>query len=92
MPGLVFVCSPGRPPWVYAALNRPTDPEQHLFRAPAFNCLQRREGLPRKPPVLRGGGTDTGVLLPVLLLAYRGFTRDRSKKHADNLVKRYGRR
>ena len=34
MPGLVFVCSPGRAPWVYAALGRPTDPEQHLFRAP----------------------------------------------------------
>ena len=32
MPGLVFVCSPGRAPWVYAALSRPTDPEQQLFR------------------------------------------------------------
>ncbi len=71
MPGLVFVCSPGRPPWVYAATSRPTDPEQHLFRAPAFNVFRERAGLPRKPPVPRGGGTDTGVLLPVLLLAYR---------------------
>ena len=33
--------------------------------------LQRREGLPRKPQVPRGGGTDTGRLLPVLLLPYR---------------------
>ena len=31
MPGLVFVCSPGRAPWVYAALGRPTDPEQQLY-------------------------------------------------------------
>ena len=71
MPGLVFVCSPGRAPWVYAATERPSDPEQHLFRAPAFNRLRRRAGLPRKPPVPRGGGPDTGRLLPVLLLPYR---------------------
>ena len=38
---------------------------------PGLQRLQRRAGLPRKPPVPRGGGTDTGVLLPVLLLAYR---------------------
>ena len=71
MPGLVFVCSPGRAPWVYAALRRPTDPEEQLFRAPGLQRLRGREGLPRKPPLPRGGGADTGVLLPVLLLAYR---------------------
>ena len=73
MPGLVFVCSPGRAPWVYAALSRPTDPEQQLFRVPAFNVFRGRAGLPRKPPVPRGRGADTGVLLPVLLLPYRRF-------------------
>ena len=60
MPGLVFVCSLGRAPWVYAAMGRPTDPEQQLYRAPAFNVFRRRAGLPRKPPVPRGGGPDTG--------------------------------
>ena len=40
MPGLVFVCSPGRAPWVYAAAERPADLEQHLFRAPAFNVFR----------------------------------------------------
>ena len=35
MPGLVFVCSPGRAPWVYAAPKQAgSDPEQQLFRAP----------------------------------------------------------
>ena len=32
MPGLVFVCSPGRAPWVYAAKSRPTGAEQQLYR------------------------------------------------------------
>ena len=44
MPGLVFVCSPGRPPWVYAAPGRPTDPEQHLFLGPGLQCLQETGG------------------------------------------------
>ncbi len=38
---------------------------------PRLQRLQGREGLPRKPPVPRGGGTDTGVLL----LDYRGHPR-----------------
>ena len=71
MPGLVFVCSPGRAPWVYAAKTRPTDPEQQLYRAPAFNVFSDGRVCPgshRFPEEVQG---DTPVLLPVLLLAYR---------------------
>ena len=71
MPGLVFVCSPGRAPWVYAALERPTDTEQQLYRAPAFNVFRDGRVCPRQPPLSRGGGADTRILLPVLLLPYR---------------------
>ena len=41
---------------------------------PGLQRLQRREGPSRKPPVPRERGADTRVLLPVLLLAYRGLT------------------
>ena len=71
MPGLVFVCSPGRAPWVYAATGPAHRPRAAALPGPGLQRLQRRAGLPRKPPVPGGGGTDTGVLLPVLLLAYR---------------------
>ena len=71
MPGLVFVCSPGRAPW---GLRR-SEPSGRSRAAPlpgtGLQRLQRRESLPRKPQVPRGGGTDTGRLLPVLLLPYR---------------------
>ena len=60
MPGLVFVCSPGRAPWVYAAAERPTDGRAAALPGPGLQRLQRRAGLPRKPPVPRGGRTDTG--------------------------------
>ena len=46
MPGLVFVCSPGRAPWVHAATSRPTHPEQQLFRAPAFNVFNDGRSVP----------------------------------------------
>ena len=39
MPGLVFVCSPGRAPWAYAAKARPTSPSETLYRIPTFNVF-----------------------------------------------------
>ena len=74
MPGLVFVCSPGRPPWVYAATERPSDPEQHLFRAPAFNVFRDGRVCPGSHRFPEEVGLIPEVLLPVLLLAYRRFT------------------
>ena len=91
MPGLVFVCSPGRPPWVYAALSRPTDPEQQLFRAPAFNVF--RDG--RVCPGSHRFPEEVGLIPESFFQSYfslTGDSRDRSKKHADNLQSRYGRR
>ena len=84
MPGLVFVCSPGRAPWVYAALSRPTDPEQHLFRAPAFNVF--RDG--RVCPGSHRFPEEVGLMPESFFQSYfslTGDSRDRSKKHADNL-------
>ena len=85
MPGLVFVCSPGRAPWVYAATSRPTDTEQQLFRAPAFNvfgdgrvCL----GSHRFPE-------EVGLIPESFFQSYfslTGDTRNRSKKHPENLI------
>ena len=74
MPGLVFVCSPGT-----GALGLRRNTEAHRPRAaslpgPGLQRLQGRAGLSRKPPVPRGGGPDTGRLLPVLLLPYRRHT------------------
>ncbi len=37
MPGLVFICEPGRPPAVYAAKRRPVNKKDMLYHAPVFN-------------------------------------------------------
>ena len=85
MPGLVFVCSPGRAPWVYAAAERPTDPEQLLFRAPAFNVFSDGRVCPgshRFPEEV--GLIPEGFFQSFFSLT--GDSRDRSKKHPDNLI------
>ena len=54
--------------------NEPANrPRAASLPGPRLQRLRRRAGLPRKPPVPRGGGADTRVLLPVLLLAHRRF-------------------
>ena len=86
MPGLVFVCSPGRAPWVYAALERPTDPDEQLFRAPAFNVFRDGRVCPGSHRFPEEVGTDTGGLLPVLLLPYGRHPGTARRKHPDNLI------
>ncbi len=85
MPGLVFVCSPGRAPWVYAATSRPAGPEQRLFRAPAFNVF----GDGRVCPGSHRFPEEVGLIPESFFQSYfslTGDSRDRSKKHPDNLI------
>ena len=84
MPGLVFVCSAARAPWVYAALERPTDPEQQLYRMPAFNVF--RDG--RVCPGNHHFPEEVGQIPESFFRSFfsgTGDTRERSKKHPDNL-------
>jgi PRTRC genetic system protein B len=37
MPGLIFLCTPGRPPSVFAAKTKPKLPSTQIFHAPLFN-------------------------------------------------------
>ena len=39
LPGLVFLCSPGRPPWVYAVKKKPTKETDRIFKAPLLNVF-----------------------------------------------------
>ena len=84
MPGLVFVCSPGRAPWVYAALERPSDPEQQLHRTPAFNVF--RDG--RVCPGSHRFPEEVGRIPESFFQSFFSLTGDsqgRSKQHPDNL-------
>ena len=84
MPGLVFVCSPGRAPWAYAARDRPTCPEQQLFRIPAFNVF----GDGRVCPGSHRFPEEVGLIPESFFQSFFSLTGDshnRSKKRPDNL-------
>jgi hypothetical protein len=46
MPGLLFLCSPGRPPWLWAVKRRPSSPDDLLYQAPCFNVFASGESCP----------------------------------------------
>ena len=85
MPGLVFVCTPGRPPAIYAALERPTDGEQQLYRAPTFNTFSNGRTCPgsHKFP------ENVAEIPESFFESYFSMTGDsrfRSKKYPENLL------
>ena len=85
MPGLIFVCSPGRPPKVYAAKKRPTNLNTAIYHAPLFNLF-------------RDGGTCPGTHkfpqqieeIPesffTSFFSPEASVRGRSKKYPDDLL------
>ncbi len=40
LPGLVFLCMPGKVPWVFAMKKRPTKPSDIVYRAPFCNVFE----------------------------------------------------
>ena len=86
MPGLIFICSPGRPPRVFAAKKRPRDAKQVIYHAPLFNVFGdgRTCGGTHKFPV------DIGEIPESFFASF--FTREasyrgRSRKYPEDLLK-----
>ena len=84
MPGLLFIGAPKRPPWVFAALKRPEDGSETLYRMPTFNVFGDGRVCPgnhRFP--------DRVEEVPESFFqshfSMTGDTRRRSKKHPDKL-------
>ena len=85
MPGFIFLCSPGRPPRVYAVKKRPRDTRQFIYHAPLFNVFQDGATCPgtHKYPV------DIGEIPESFFTSF--FTKDasyggRSKKYPKDLL------
>lgn len=46
LPGLVFLCSPGRPPWVFAVKKKPTKLTDTVYEAPLCNIFEDGRSCP----------------------------------------------
>lgn len=84
LPGLIFLCRPGLPPWVYAASRRPAGPKDRVYRAPLPNVYEDGHSCAgsQKYPADVGGVPGS---------FFRSFftreeTKNRSKKHPHDVV------
>lgn len=84
MPGLIFVCSPGRPPAVYATKGKPEGPGSTVYHAPLFNVYDDGQTCPgtHKYPDKVEGIPESFFLAFFTLEADYG---SRSKSHPDSL-------
>jgi len=46
LPGLVFLCTPGRPPWVYGVKSKPTKETNQVYKAPLLNVFANGRSCP----------------------------------------------
>jgi len=86
LPGLIFICSPGRAPRVYAAKRRPKGLEDEVYHAPLFNLFWDGRSCPgtHKYP------EDVSQIPHSFFQSFftpTADTRGRSKKYPDDLLK-----
>jgi len=46
LPGLIFLCSPGQPPWVFAVKKKPTKESDIVYKAPLCNVYANGRSCP----------------------------------------------
>lgn len=85
LPGLVFVCAPGRPPKVHAATQRPFSAGQVLYKAPLFNVFgdgRTCPGTHRYPEKVE----EVPESFFTSFFSPAGDSQGRSKKHPKDLL------
>ncbi|MBA7599114.1 hypothetical protein ES703_06141 [subsurface metagenome] len=86
MPGLLFICSPGRSPRVYAAKRRPSHPQDTIYHAPLFNLF--RDG--RSCPGTHNYPSNVGDIPDSFFTSFFTATADhegRSKRYPHDLLR-----
>lgn len=88
MPGLIFICSPGRAPWVYAAKKRPTKPTDKVYQCPTFNVFSSGRACPGTHEFPQ----EVGKIPDSFFRSFfspTGDLRGRSKAYDNDLKKRW---
>ena len=85
MPGLIFACTPGRPPRIYAAKKRPMSPADPIFHAPLFNVFHDGNTCPGNHQFPQEV-SDIPDSFFVAFFSLAGNTAGRSLKHPHNLL------
>ncbi len=85
LPGFIFLCSPGQPPWVVAVKKRPTKESDTVYHAPLLNVF--RNG--RSCPGSHQYPTRVADMVHSFFISFFSATADlqgRSKKYPKNVL------
>ena len=85
LPGFIFLCAQGRPPWVYAVTKKPTKESNIVYKAPLFNIFHNGrscQGSHNYPTRV----ADIAESFFVSFFSPTGDMGNRSKKYPDNLI------
>lgn len=85
LPGLIFLCTPGQPPWVYAVTKKPTKETDIVYRAPLANIFADGRSCPgsHKYP------TRVADIVHSFFISFFSATADlrgRSQKFPNNII------
>lgn len=85
MPGLIFLCRPAVPPWVYAVKRKPTKEKDAIYHAPLANIFANGRSCPgsHKYP-LRVAEVPKSFFIS--FFSATAHLRDRSKKFPQNVI------
>lgn len=85
LPGFIFLCTPGQPPWVVAVKKRPTKESDIVYHAPLLNVF--RNG--RSCPGSHSYPTRVADMVQSFFISFFSATADlqgRSKKYPKNVI------
>jgi PRTRC genetic system protein B len=86
LPGLIFLCIPGREPWIYAVKKKPTKANDLVFAAPLLNVFANGRTCP-------GSNQYPEKVEKIIEQFFISFftseaaLKNRSKKHPDDIEK-----
>jgi len=85
LPGFIFLCSPGKTPWVFAVKRKPTKETDIVYKAPLCNLFENGRSCPgsHKYP------TKAADIVESFFISFFSSTadlRNRSQRFPDNIV------
>ncbi len=86
LPGLIFLCSPGRPPWVFAVRRKPTKETDIVYRAPLCNVFADGRTCPGNH-IYPNRVADIPESFFVSFFSAAGELRNCSQRFPDNVIR-----
>ena len=85
LPGFIFLCTPGREPWVYATKRRPAAQDDEVFKAPLLNVFANGRTCPGTQKYAREAN-ETIKLFWISFFTHAADMSSRSKRFPKDIT------